>query len=367
MQEAGKWWNRFLVLIRAQLRSRAFYMVTGLMLFVFLFLNSIALPTGRQREIGAAGGGGPISGAVLEALSGDTGSYRWRVYDTRERLKTAVLRGEVDSGFVLEEKLDAAVSALEEENPAGSGEIRLPDLEAAVTVYVSPSSTKSAAAKEAVYAHILEAVTPAVLENAVRSGALFADSTEEAQKEIREKLDEVIREGSLLNVRFETRGEDSGKETMEDEAEAKARGASAVTAGTLLFLASLLFACARFREESAALAVYFREWGFLYRVLEILAPLVLAGAGLLIALFAIGRGRPAGALLLLPLLVLTAIWAALFVRLFRRESVFLFLSLALSVAAAILNSPAGALFFLRSVRYVRFVLPASWLTYALML
>ena len=357
----GKWWNRFQVLLVMQLRSASFLLSAALMLIVYLFLTSVSLPTASNRDLGIMSSKGPVSDEVVASILADEGTYHWIEYKDSTEMIEAVKTGAVDSAFYLTEKLDAAVEAVEADRTTGGGRILMPELKDSVVYYTSPSSTKGAAAKESVYVNILEAVTPSVLRSAVRSGTVFEDTGEEAEARITRELDKVLADDYLLHVNFEVYGGSPLDAVPGEAAERHDTGASPVVASTLLFLSALLFAAVKFRSDSASLAAWFRLEGPVFRTAEVFAPVFLSGAVLLIVMCAKGWISLLAGLIYFPLLLLASVWSSLFVRLFRREGVYLFLSVTLTAVSALLNSSGGTLFFFKSVRWARYLLPASWL------
>ena len=360
-----KWLCRLKILLLSQLRSPFFYLTAVLLIALQLYLGSVSLPAASNRVIGLVNGGGRYAEAVTGALLEKESAYTWKLYPSREALEDAVISGSADSGFVLDERLDVAVDRAESADySAGSGGVQVPDLSGCIDYYVSTSSTKGAAAKESVYACLFDAISPVLVKSAIRAGVLFEDSGDAVWQRALEEMQRVAEEDTLFSVRFEIYGEE---EAPADESADAEKSNLAMIAALLLFAASLLFATAKFRESSKALAIWLRKGGWIYRILEIYAPLLLTGLFLAILLFLQGLPLTSGVLLLIPVLLAAALWTSLFARLFRKEGIYLFLSVALILIAGVLTSSAGDLFFLNSVRWLRFLLPSVWIKGCLLL
>ena len=360
MSAVKRWICRFRILLIRQLRSPSFWVVAALMLLLQFYISSVSLPTAMNRAVGLYQGSGVLAGKVVEDLLETKSSYKWTLYDSTEALADAVRTGEVDCGFALDEKLDAAA-----EKAASS--LETPDLKGCVDYYYTTSSTKGASAKESVFAGVLGAVSPVILDSAVASGAIFQDAGPDVREQVQKNLETVLSGDALLTVHFEVYG-GSEDENMDRETAAASPAMNAGgLAGILLFLSALLFAAARFRSDSARVSAYFRRGRALYRSLEIFAPLLVTGLIIAVLLLAGHKTGIAQVLLLVPVLFLSSVWCAGFVRFFRHEGVYLFFSTGLTVVSAVLCSSAGSLFLLNSVRWLKFLLPAYWIQAVLML
>ena len=364
MKQLRKWLCRMKVLLLQQFRTPVFYVILVLLSSLQIYLCSISLPAASNRVIGLVNAGGHYAEAVTNALLNEESSYVWKLYPDREALQDAVTSGSADSGFVFDERLDAAAAKAEATDYENATGIATPDLSGLVDYYVSSSSTKGAAAKESVYACLFSQMAPVVLKCAIRSGALFANPGEEVCQTALEEMQKVIEEDMLLHVRFETRGKEEDSSSSGEE---NPSASPAMIASILMFAAALLFAAAKFREGSAALYIWLRRGGWIFRALEVFAPLLPVGIALTVLLIVQGLPAKPGLLLIIPVLLLTSVWTSLFARLFRRESVYLFMSVALLLVAGILTSSAGELFFLNSVRWLRVVFPSYWIKECLLL
>ena len=360
MNELKKWNLRFRILVMRYLRAPSFLITAALMLVLQLFLGTAALPSASSRDIGLVHEG--IAGnAVAEDLLSMNGAYTWTVFDTEEELKDAVATGETDCGFVLASSLDDAVSKRPDPE---TNEFGMPDLSGSIHYIRSTTTTKGEAAKEEVYSALLRYLAPIVVADGVASGQLLEHTDEEARTAVTEEMKRIIEADELFKVRFEVYGDDSeaGESGTDDVGLSTDDGHAAVRQVTciLLFAGLLLFASSWFRKETETILSFMRGRGWIYQVLEIFIPLLLTGVLLSIPLVTQHAVRIPQILLLVVLLIGASIWGSLFVRLFRHEAVYLFLAVVLIAAAVVFGSSAGDVPVLTTVRWIRYLLPATW-------
>lgn len=361
MTELKRWIYRLCILMKQQLRMASFWMTAVLLFILLLFLGQMALPTAANRAIGLTADGDFASAVAQDLLSSDS-AYTWKTFESKSSLTDAVTTGEVDSGFVLDTRLDEALSAAEPQE----GAITVPDFNDLIGYIRSTTTTKGEAVKEEVYAALLRQASPVILKNAVASGILLTDHDEAAQEAVLKEMEQVIAEDAVFQVRFEVfGGETETGEAPEETVNAAEEGSRntvvfALT-GILLFAAALLFAAVHFRPETQSLTAWFRGRGIVWEIGEVLAPLILVSVMPSVYLLIARLSGPLQILLLFVLLPAVSAWSVLLVRLFRHEAVYLFLAAAL-IAAAVLFSFSGDLPFFRTVRWLRLLLPSTWMT-----
>ena len=384
MNELRKWMLRLRILIVRQLRAPSFWLIAGLILLMQVFFGSLALPAASNRVLGVFSEGEAGEAAAQKLLAMDT-VYQWKQYDSDSSLIDAVTTGEADCGFIFRKALDEALSAA----VPSEGAIPVPDLGESVEYVRSTTTTKGEAAKEEVYRVLLEETAPVILRNAIASGQLLQEAGEEAQNAALAEMQQVIEEDALFHVRFEIYGaqEEDGtaegaateasegdatgspgqeSETRVEEPEGAVteteKGNLAALTGILVFAAALFFAAVIFRADTASVALWFREHSFLYLLMETAAPLIPACVPLVIYLLLKQAINPEKVVLLILLLLPTAVFAVLFARHIRHEAVYLFLSVFLIAAAVIFCFTAGSLPFLRTIEYIRYLLPSTWIS-----
>ena len=363
------WLLRIGVLFKRQLRTPAFYAVAVLMLAVQLILGTAALPSADNTAVGIFSDESTTASAIAERLLSESGTYRYQLYNSRDELKEAVAGGRIDCGFVLDERIDAALSS-ENKIKASGTDLMIPNLKGTIDYITSTSTTKGEAVKEAVFACLLDVISPQLLSDAVRTGTIFKDADETTVEQVLDEMTLVEASGSTFNVAYARVNHDGHITTLEVGENLTAEGETAYSdsrnssvkavTGILIFAAALLFASSLFHGEERALIRCFRSRALLFQTLGIFVPLLLTGAALSPALLICGTNVLHTAILL-PYIAVCAAWTALFVRLFRHEAVYLFITVLLIIGAILLNpSFSGLSGLISSVSWIRYLLPTTW-------
>lgn len=334
---------RFFIMLKRTLTKPAFYVIVLLSLALELFLSRIAFPSGDNMRIGLYQENGILAEAVADRLLQNGGRYEFISYKNRKSLEDAVLAGRVDTGFVLDERLDAIAE--------GSG------IADTVDCLASTSSTKTAAAKEEIFAAVLREAAGDILVSLVRER--MPDIPAE---DVRHRYEELVESDEVLSIIFldengrpyeETSASSSGVGGAVSDTGSTASGASSTASGSpegtaasrtlwltalITFAAALFFAGERFRSGSLAV-VRALPLGkqLLFHLTRTLPFVLLLG----ICELPLLTGAAAGIRLLpvwLAYLVITTLWVVLFSLLFRKESVYIFSILIMVLLSGILTS-----------------------------
>ena len=387
----GSNFYRFCILIKANLRSPSVWTITAAGVLLLLVISSATLPSARNNRIGIVSGEGKLSSAVASELLLSDGSYEYVAFSNKDELREAVAAETVDCGFVLDERIDRAVYE-NEWNQVSDSMVSVPNLKGCVDYLFATSTTKGEAAKESVFTCLFDHMSEEIMMRAIDSGGIFQAPSEELKAEVRALMERLREGGETFDVVFEYAGAGAVASTVESDRAAAEAGADKAEADSsavgnresrdsapgsrsvwalvsvLIFAAALFFAQRRFNPETTAVISYLRGAGFGFAFLETLAPLLVFGAVMVLAGAVSGAAAPGAisagvrhGLLLGPFCIVCALWATGFARLFRNQTVCLFVAVAVILLAAVVSPGlVGSELTSPVVRGLRYVLPGAW-------
>lgn len=317
--------SRFRILFLRTVRQPVFYVITALALLLQVFLTQAVLPSADNMRIGLYRENGILAGAVADDLLSGRSSYEFTEYQSRAELENAVLSGRVDTGFVLDERLDTI---------AETG-----DIKGCVDCISSTSSTKTAPAKEEIFASVLYQAGGDILMKLIKDKGDAAP--EGADQEALRRYNELVDSDEVLNIIFlDENGnpyENAGGQNPDEAGRSKA-GRSVWIASLVTFAAALFFAGERFRSGSRAVTGGLRPGSrFGFHLTRNLPPVLLLGLAQLILLLVKLKSGGFIVLWILSLLI-TALWVTVFSLCFRHEPVYIFSILIVVLMCAVLTS-----------------------------
>ena len=343
---------RSAILAKRHLISPGFWITEVFIISLLLLLGLLVLPAASNSRLGLVNEGGAFSEEVANDLLTSDSPYEWVLFKNESALKDAVARGSVDSGFILTSALDDAAGNIPDSY--------VPETDGAVRVITTTSSTKDSAAKELIAALLLKHYSPHIMEAMVRNGEIFEDSSDSAAEMLMAELPLTASEEVLFDVVFERIGEDGGRDDA-PAAGTETSGRNGRAAAIILFAAALLFGISARSDHSASTALRGMGARFAFTFTDTAAPLIITGFIALAVMFAAGLTTMPRALLILPLLIPAALWAAAFVSVIKKETICLFMAVILILISVALVGFDDAVSVIPGLSKVRYLLPASWL------
>ncbi len=339
----GKWIK---MTTKRQIKKPSFYLFVFGVIFLLYLVQNMILPSAKNTRIGIFAENGIYAEKTKETLLQKEGGLTFVEVSGEEELKDAVYRGEYDCGFILPERLDAAMAER--------------DLKDSVTYIYSTATTKGMVAKESVYAVLFRFLSSEILKEESENGTLFEESSTEAEEAVLEANEHYLGGDEIFTVNFV-------KTENGNTAESAEKGSSTDTLagvlGSCIFAAALLYGRYRFGAEYETIARKLpgqtRE---IIRFLQILIPLILLSAPLTV-IFAVMQKK--AVLSLIPsmalLVMLSALWSFLFSFCFRSEQKYLCGILGVLIISVLLTPVFFDLsVYVPAVGVVRRVFPAYY-------
>ena len=346
------------VLLKRRLKKPSFLLILCTGLLLQYLLGSLILPDVRNTQIGILNRGGIAADRITENLKKTKSRYSYRYYTSEEAMREDTATGRIDSGFILDERLDSA--------EAGA-------LSDRVTYVCSTSSSKGELVKEELFSLILEVLSEKFLYDMTTGGSITKDSSESSAEAVVGTYRDLLSGGEVLDVFFED--SESGEripvseagQGLPEDSEGASAGSGSRIAVLLIFGAALFFAADRFHGGEQSLLHTLRPAGRRRFILadEMTAVFLFTAALTAFSLFT-GSAAPAGALrrtaAFLVCVPLTALWASGFARLFRKEALYLYAVLSVVVLAAVFSGgqlPAVNV-LTRSFSWIKWLFPTTW-------
>ena len=351
MRRLQKWFLRFGILVKKQLTMPSFYITAGLFVLIYVLIGGSVFPSVDQNVIGLAGGGGAETARLMAELADADSIYDFRIYDSADALRLAVEGGRADCGFFFKDEVEQILNREE-----GA---EVPELQGCVDYYYTTSTTKGEAAKESVYAVMLEASSPKILDRMIASGSLFSDTSSALIDEALAERERILAEERLFEVHFEIVNAAAAEPVQTKKTTKESENGKRLFAA-LIFAAALFFAAVIFRSDERAVCSVLRGERTGYRLAVVLAPLMLLALFIFAAQFFLAPADLPWVLRALVLTVPTALWAVLFTSLFKNETMYLYVSLGVVLVACVVTLTGNELPFLKSVQYLRWIFPIKY-------
>lgn len=141
--------------LKAWLKQKACYLqllIVSLLLIIFV---STTLPTYEHNKAGICNMDGNYATAIIENLRTQDSIFSYEIYDNVEMLEAAVVKGEIECGFVIKEGFEKKLKENKQQN--------------SVTMLTTNMSTKKEVFQEAFYAALLKEYSQWLLEESEES------------------------------------------------------------------------------------------------------------------------------------------------------------------------------------------------------
>ena len=133
-------WYR--LLLKSWMKKKSSWLQLAGMILVVLLIAGIRIPDTNNTVIGLCNKDGELAGDVIEILQNKESVFQFTAYTDENKMLEAVIRGEVESGFVFQKGFEKALEQGKRKN--------------LITFLTTPLTTKGAVAKETVFAAGLE-------------------------------------------------------------------------------------------------------------------------------------------------------------------------------------------------------------------
>lgn len=178
-------WYRLLLKTWAKKKSSWLQLVG--MVLVVLLIAGIHLPDTNNTVIGLCNKDGDLVEDIIAKLQDGENVFQFTTYEDENKMQEAVIRGEVESGFVFKKGFEKDLQQGKKKN--------------LITLITTPLTTKGAVAKETVFAAFLERYSEEILIE--QEEQVFGRKSEEISKALLEKNQEYLNSDELFRVDFE--------------------------------------------------------------------------------------------------------------------------------------------------------------------
>ena len=167
-------------------KKRSWLQLAG-MILVVLLIAGIRIPDTNNTVIGLCNKDGELAEDVVEILQNKESVFQFTAYTDENKMLEAVIRGEVESGFVFQKGFEKALEQGKRKN--------------LITFLTTPLTTKGAVAKETVFAAVLERYSQEILLE--QEEQVFGEKNEEISKALLERNQEYLDGDELFRIDFE--------------------------------------------------------------------------------------------------------------------------------------------------------------------
>lgn len=184
MEKYVTWYG---LLLKTWVRRKSSWIQLAGMILVVLLIAGIRIPDSNNTVIGLCNQDSGLASDVTDSLLSSKSVFQFQLYEEEEELKEAVIRGEVETGFIFEEGLSKKLEQGKKKN--------------LITVITTPLTTKGAVAKETVFAAFLERYSQEILLE--QEEQVFGKESKEISEALLEKNQEYLKSDELFRVDFE--------------------------------------------------------------------------------------------------------------------------------------------------------------------
>ena len=295
-------WYRLLLKVWIRKKSSWLQLVGSVV--VVLLIAQIRIPDINNTTVGLCNQDGEFAQDILEDLRDKDSVFQFEIYEDEKEMQQAVIRGDLDSGFVLK-------SGMEQELKNGKKR-------KLILFVTTPLTTKGAVAKETLFAAFLERYSEEILlEQEVQ---VFGRESKKISEALLEKNQEYLDSDELFQIYFE---EVSGNIKSEEKKRDTypVRGIAAV----LIFMMVLMAHGKKFEQRECVFekALTKRE-AVCFEFLRYVSTATVPAFVSLILIYVTGNGvfifKELFAMLLF--VVILGIWMLLFGKLFRNGTTY---------------------------------------------
>lgn len=178
-------WYR--LLLKTWMKKKSSWLQLAGMVLVVLLVAGIHIPDTNNTVIGLCNKDGDLVEDVIENLQGGESVFQFAAYEDENKMQEAVIRGELESGFVFKKGFEKDLKQGKRKN--------------LITLITTPLTTKGAVAKETVFAALLERYSQEILLE--QEEQVFGRKSEEISKALLEKNQEYLNGDELFRIDFE--------------------------------------------------------------------------------------------------------------------------------------------------------------------
>lgn len=178
-------WYR--LLLKSWIKRKSSWLQLVGMVLVVLLIAGIHIPDTNNTVIGLCNKDGDFVEDVIEKLQHGESVFQFAAYEDENKMQEAVIRGELESGFVFKKGCAKELEQGKRKN--------------LITLITTPLTTKGAVAKETVFAAFLERYSEEIL--LAQEEQVFGRKSEEISKALLEKNQEYLNSDELFRIDFE--------------------------------------------------------------------------------------------------------------------------------------------------------------------
>lgn len=219
-------WYRLLV--KSWIKRKSSWLQLAGMLLVVVLVGQIKIPDINNTVIGLCNQDGAFAQDVIEILQTQDSVFQFQVYEDSQKMQQAVIRGELEGGFVFEKGLEKDLQKGKKKK--------------LITAITTPLTTKGAVAKETVFAAFFQRYSKDILLEQEKT--VFGKEDAEISEALLKKNQEYLKSDEIFRLDFEEVA-GSGKETAAGADTFPVRGMTAL----LIFVMILLEHGKKFEQK----------------------------------------------------------------------------------------------------------------------
>lgn len=219
-------WYRLLV--KSWIKRKSSWLQLAGMLLVVVLVGQIKIPDINNTVIGLCNQDGAFAQDVIEILQTQDSVFQFQVYEDSQKMQQAVIRGELEGGFVFEKGLEKDLEKGKKKK--------------LITAITTPLTTKGAVAKETVFAAFFQRYSKDILLEQEKT--VFGKEDAEISEALLKKNQEYLKSDEIFRLDFEEVA-GSGKETAAGADTFPVRGMTAL----LIFVMILLEHGKKFEQK----------------------------------------------------------------------------------------------------------------------
>lgn len=219
-------WYRLLV--KSWIKRKSSWLQLAGMLLVVVLVGQIKIPDINNTVIGLCNQDGAFAQDVIQILQTQDSVFRFQVYEDSQKMQQAVIRGELEGGFVFEKGLEKDLQKGKKKK--------------LITAITTPLTTKGAVAKETVFAAFFQRYSKDILLEQEKT--VFGREDAEISEALLKKNQEYLKSDEIFRLDFEEVA-GNGKETAAGADTFPVRGMTAL----LIFVMILLEHGKKFEQK----------------------------------------------------------------------------------------------------------------------
>ena len=178
-------WYR--LLIKSWMKRKSSWLQLAGLLLVVALVGQVKIPDINNTVIGLCNEDGAFVQEVIESLQTGESVFQFQVYSDSEEMQQAVIRGELEGGFIFEKGLEK--------------DLQKGKRKKLITVITTPLTTKGAVAKETVFAAFFERYSQDILLE--QEETVFGREDAEVSEALLKKNQEYLKSDEIFRLDFE--------------------------------------------------------------------------------------------------------------------------------------------------------------------